>query len=144
MEGLSTASGVIAVLSLTVQLANSVKELYEFWSSIQEAPAEVRDIVANLKLLSCVLENIIEFEAGQNYINTDDTLKDVLESCGLKVRRFTDLVSSFEKGFVSKKRTIRTWAALKAVLKAEKVKQFRTALEELKMTLLLAQQNHLW
>ena len=144
MEGLSTASGVIAVLSLTIQLANSIKELYEFWGSIEEAPGEVRDIVANLKLLSSVLDNIIQFEAGTNHVIADDTLKDVLESCVLRVKRFTDLVSPFERGFVSKKRAIRTWAALKAVLKAEKVKQFRTALEELKTTLLLAQQNHLW
>ena len=144
MEGLSTASGVIAVLSLTIQLAKSIKELYEFWGSIEEAPGEVRDIVANLKLLSSVLDNIIQFEAGTNHVIADDTLKDVLESCVLRVKRFTDLVSPFERGFVSKKRAIRTWAALKAVLKAEKVKQFRTALEELKTTLLLAQQNHLW
>lgn len=55
MEGLSAAASGIAVVSIAVQLANSIKSLCEFWGSVQDAPDDIRAIVKELGLLSAVL-----------------------------------------------------------------------------------------
>lgn len=44
MDGLSGAASVNAVVSLTVQLAESAKKLYDFWNLVDEAPDFVHEI----------------------------------------------------------------------------------------------------
>ena len=78
MDGLSGAASVIAVVSFTVQLAETTKKLYVFWNSLDEAPDFVHQIVADLKLLSTTLAEIAlhEQKHGNNLSVTD-----ILETC---------------------------------------------------------------
>lgn len=55
MEGLSSASAAFAVISLAVQLAESVKQLVEFWQAIEDAPGDVSELFSDLELLSAFL-----------------------------------------------------------------------------------------
>ena len=137
MDGVSAASSVIAVVSVSAQLIKGIKELYNFWKSIEEAPENVRNIVENLTFLSHVLDDI-DFKVEQNA-----SVKALLEACVLTVKRLKTLNEFFERGFASKKRVIRKWTALKSVFNAERVRRFQEILSELKITLLLAQNNHL-
>jgi hypothetical protein len=45
MDGLSAAASAIAVVSLAVQIAESLRELCDFWDSIQEAPEDIKAIL---------------------------------------------------------------------------------------------------
>jgi hypothetical protein len=42
MDGLSSGASILAVVSLAIQLADSVKKIYEFWESVQDAPEVIR------------------------------------------------------------------------------------------------------
>lgn len=58
MDGLNAGASAIAVVSLAVQLIESVKYLYDFWKSIEEAPAFIRDIAKEFSVLSAVLVSV--------------------------------------------------------------------------------------
>lgn len=55
MDGLSAGASVIVAVSVALQLVESVKHLYDFWESIEDAPQSVRDIAKELSVLSTVL-----------------------------------------------------------------------------------------
>lgn len=78
MDGLSGGASIIAVVSLAVQLAENAKKLYDFWQSVGEAPASIRTIATELKVLSTVLADIAAHD--QKY-GPDEITTSVLESC---------------------------------------------------------------
>ena len=78
MDGLSGAASGIAVVSFTLQLAESATKLYNFWKSVDEAPEFVHEIVEDLKLLSTTLAEITLHE--QKHGN-NGSVTDILESC---------------------------------------------------------------
>jgi hypothetical protein len=86
MDGISGAASVIAVVSFTVQLVETAKKLYDFWSSVDEAPDFVHEIVADLKLLSTTLAEIALHE--QKHGN-NGSVTDILESCTSQSSRET-------------------------------------------------------
>ncbi|CAD6593136.1 MAG: hypothetical protein ASARMPREDX12_006859 [Alectoria sarmentosa] len=137
-EGLATVASGIAVLTIAVQLAESVKKLCDFWNSIKEAPEDIQAISLDLELLSSVLTRIAN---ETQHVEPDATLVASLNSCCAKVRILTTLLNDIEPGFASSSLRIRKWTAFKAVLKHGQLMKFQAALERLKGTLLLVQQN---
>ena len=137
-EGLSTAASGVAVLSLAVQLVESVKKLCDFWNSIKEAPEDIQAISTDLELLSSALKGIA-YET--QHVEPDAALVAILNGCSVKVKILTALLNEIEPGFTSTSSRVRKWTAFKAVLKHVQLVKFQAALERLKSTLLLAQQN---
>lgn len=138
MDGLSAVASGVAVVQVTFQLVESFKKLCEFWKSIKEAPEEIRAISADLELLSSVL---IQVAHETQHAEPDATLIAALNGCCVKVKTLTTILNEIEPGFASKSLRIRKWTAFKAVLKHGELKKFQEALERLKGTLLLVQQN---
>lgn len=138
MEGLSAAASGIAVLSVAVQLAESFKKLCDFWTSIKEAPENIRAISVDLELLSSVLTQIA---LETQHVEPDATLIAALNSCCVKVKTLTTILNEIEPGFASTRFRVRKWTALKATLKHGELLKFQEGLERLKGTLLLVQQN---
>ena len=138
MEGLSAATSGIAVVSVAVQLAESFKKLYDFWKSIKEAPENIRAISVDLEILSNVLVQIAD-EA--QHVEPDVTLIAALNACCVNAKTLTMLLNEIEPGFASKRSCVRKWTALKAVMKQGELIGFQEALDRLKVTLLLVQQN---
>ena len=139
MDGLSGAASGIAVVSLALQLGDSIKQLYDFWHSVKEAPDHVRTIATELSLLSSVLT---EMAFEEQHLEPDQTLTTALEACHDRVKTLTHITNLLEPGFTSRSLRIRKWTAFKAVFKAEKIQNFQKMLDGLKITLMLAQQNH--
>ena len=139
MDGLSGAASVVGVVSLTVQLGDSIKKLCDFWDSVKEAPDDVHAISTDLSLLSSVLA---EMAFEEQHCGPDHTLTRVLEACRGRVNKLTNITNDMEPGFASTSLRIRKWTAFKAVLKRERIQKFQKVLDGLKMTLMLAQQSH--
>lgn len=78
MDGLYGAASVIGVVSLAIQLADSVKKLLNFWDSVQNAPDNVKAMAKGLRVLSVVLDNI---ETHQKLHGEDQTTTELLDSC---------------------------------------------------------------
>ena len=138
MDGLSAAASVFAVSSLAIQLADSIRKLHEFWQSISEAPEDIRCVTTDLKLLSSVL---VEIAIEGQQVDPDTTLPAVLHECVTEVASLHAIIDGIEPGLGSSSLAKRKWAAFKGVMKMEKLKKFQQALERLKSTLILVQQN---
>jgi hypothetical protein len=78
MEPLGSAATVFAVVSLADQLANRVKQLYTFWSAVNDAPNKITAIATDLKLLISVL--VQTSNHSQRY-GVNNTTVDMLSSC---------------------------------------------------------------
>lgn len=139
MDGLSGAASGMAVVSLALQLGGSIKQIYDFWDSVTDAPDDIRAITTDLSLLASVLT---EIASEEQHSGPDHTLKKVLETCCDRVNKLTRITSDMEPGFASRSLRVRKWTAFKAALKGEKIRKFQTILEGLKSTLMLAHQSH--
>ena len=138
MEGLSAAASGIAVASLAIQLADSFKKLCDFCKSIKEAPEDIRAISIDLEILSSIL---FEIANETQHVEPDKMLIAALNRCCVKVKTLTEILDKIEPGFASTSACTRKWTAFKAVIKHGELIKFQEALDRLKSTLLLVQQN---
>lgn len=138
MDGLSGAASGIAVVSIAIQLADSVKKLCDFWDSVKDAPDDIHMVLTDLRLLSNVLAEIAHDE---QHAQPDATLPLALDGCWTYVNILTALLDKLEPGFASRSARIRRWTAIKAVMKGGDLAKFQEALERMKSTLLLVQQR---
>ena len=127
----------LAVVSVTIQLADGIKKLHDFWNSITEAPEDIKDNLFELNFLSGVL---IQIAHNKQRDEPDPAFSEFLSGCCAKVNRLTSILEGIEPGFASTSSYIRRWTAVKAVLKHEKLKKFQESLERLKNTLSLVLQ----
>ena len=138
MDVLSTAASVAGVASIAVQLADSAKKLYDFWSSVKDAPDTIQRMTTDLQLLSDVLSRIaLEAQSSR----PDDTIVAHLRNCNVKLQSIVDLINKFEPGFASESFSIRKWSAVKAALKDEKLEKLLSAVESAKTTLIIVLQT---
>ena len=138
MDGLSAAASLIGVASITVQLADSIKKLYEFWSSITDAPEDVQNVAVELALLTSVLSDIA---SEARYGDSDNTFTAVMEACMLRVKTLDDILLEIKLNLASASPIKRKWAAVKSILNSDRIKKFQTSLEGLKSTLILVRQQ---
>jgi hypothetical protein len=64
MEALGAAASVMAVISLTLQLAEAIETTRGLWKGIRAAPAEVDSILQDLGLLNGILDGIRNWYVG--------------------------------------------------------------------------------
>ncbi|TGO37875.1 hypothetical protein BHYA_0087g00340 [Botrytis hyacinthi] len=128
MEGLSSASAAFAVISLAVQLAESVKKLMEFWKAIEDAPGDICDLFDDLELLSAALiQNQRKFAQHSPY---DLIARRILTKCQKRVEHLSSKLSPTMSAFTSFSSRKRKWAALKIILKNEEIKKLRASVGE--------------
>ncbi|KAL8783376.1 MAG: hypothetical protein Q9213_004695, partial [Squamulea squamosa] len=140
MDGSPAVASGIAIASIAIQLADSVKKLHEFWSSVKEASEDIRAISLDLETLATVL-TCIAFESQR--ARPDVILAAALEHCSLQVKQLTMILNAAEPGFASASTRVRYWTALKTVMKQRQVKKFQRALDRAKVNLLLVQQHQI-
>jgi len=142
MAGIGEASSIIAIVSLAIQLGDSIKKFCNFWESIQEAPREVRIISRDLSIVSDVLEDIRqEAESSRPYSRTLSASLAALEQCTDSLETLQELIDGLEPGFSSQEWKIRKLTASKTAWKGEKIRRFQDGLRDMKLTLILARQN---
>ncbi|KAM0157904.1 hypothetical protein ACHAQE_002159 [Botrytis cinerea] len=128
MEGLSSASAAFAVISLAVQLAESVKKLVEFWKAVEDAPGDICDLFNDLELLSAALiQNRRKFAQQSPY---DLIARRILAKCQKRVEQLSSKLSPTMSAFASFSSRKRKWAALKITLKNEEIRKMRASVGE--------------
>ena len=138
MDGLSAAAGVIAVASLAIQLAENTNKLVEFWSSIQHAPEEIRDISSELESLANVLQQI--GHEAEHHPPSQPTLS-ALTMCAERINVTNSITASFKAGLLSNRTKMRRWSSLKAVFSRDKIEAVQKSLSRMKDTLILTMLN---
>jgi hypothetical protein len=82
------------VISLALQLAKGLIQLYDFWGSVQDAPQEVAEMLLDLKMLSNILNELVTREDPSPHV------QDALEHCDMKVEACL-LISPSNKFFAN-------------------------------------------
>jgi len=77
--GTQLISAGMAVVSLAVQLAKGLIELYDFWGSVRDAPEEVCEMLKDLQMLSNILNELITRKDPSPHVS------DALEHCYTKI-----------------------------------------------------------
>jgi hypothetical protein len=140
MEVIGAASGVIAIASIAIQLAETIKELVEFGKAVQDAPADIRALLQDLEVLRSAL---LQIHRTSSSIGIDAVTETVLKECEKKIYNLkTELEPSISK-LKSNKLACRKWSALKITLKKGKIESLQKAIEYAKSTLILVQTNNL-
>ncbi|KAI9721239.1 MAG: hypothetical protein M1812_002400 [Candelaria pacifica] len=138
MDGLSAAAGVISVVSLAIQLAESVHKVEEFWRSVKDAPSEVRDLQERLGLLVRILDEAENLETGPNKASVR---VEALSKCRAQIDILDTIVEELKVGFAGTK-TQRKWTSIKTVWKKDKISKSKKCLEEITQIFSLAMSTH--
>lgn len=137
MDGLSAAASGIAVVSIAIQVSDSLQKVSDFIESIQEAPEDIESTSSELQILSSLLEDI---RLHNPLLNTNASAQAILESLEKKISSFMDLVNRYKPGLDSQSRRRRTWNAFRVASQREKFKKLKESLNDTKTTLILALQ----
>jgi hypothetical protein len=142
MEVLSGVSSAFAVVSLAIELGGKTKKLCDFWSSIQEAPKEIRGISRDLKIISDVLSDIRhDADAARPHSRALSASLAALEQSSDSLETLQELVDELAPRLLGENRRVRKWAAFKTAWKGERLRKFQDTLRDMKLTLILARQN---
>lgn len=83
MDGLSAAASGIAVVSLSLQLVGSVREIHCFLHSISEAPEEVKRLLDLLEQLELILRQagmLVRTQRGNGRLEETGVLESVMRA----------------------------------------------------------------
>lgn len=133
MDPLSTAASGIAVISLTIQLAGSVREIHRFLRSINEAPNELKRLVDLLEQLDCILDGIRALQPKQKdqdgIPNMHAAVIRALQDCQSKLKLLASFVDKAKNRLNTSGKVSKTWASLKLMLKKKDLDEFESRLE---------------
>ncbi|KAI9717675.1 MAG: hypothetical protein M1812_004620 [Candelaria pacifica] len=135
MEAVGAAASIITLVKTTRALLN-------ICSAIDDAPAQVADIIEDLHLLQEIINEINAASSSSPSLSTSGTPQTVVlksvEQCNSKLLKLSTLLHGFDLSASSRRR--RTWASVKAVLRQDKIERLQRALEAAKISLIPARQ----
>ena len=139
MDPLSTAASGIAVISLAVQLAGSVQDIYHFLRGMNDAPKEFARLVGLLEQLHCILDGIQALhskEKPQDSIpKMHSSVMSALKMCQSRVDLLEGIVDKAKSDPSKSSKVSNTFASLKLTLKKKDVEEFESQLARAMMML---------
>jgi hypothetical protein len=140
MDGVSSASGIFAVVSIAIQLAETVKKIVEFGKAVKDAPIHIRALFSDLEVLAAVISQIQQLDG---YVACDKVSEKALLNCQIKILALHDIIDKAQLNIKSKSRVRRQWAAFKFAFGEAEIQSIRTSIKEAKSTLQLVQSTSL-
>ena len=145
MDGVS---GAFAVVSLAIQLVDSVQEARSFIKDVQNAPNELVRLAETLDQLNSVLNyvrNLLEQQLlALRLPGTPTFILDALQDCARKIEPLKRVVEEARVSAKQQRRAQRAWASTKLASKKEDLQQLERQLRDAKSDLQLAITGNLW
>jgi hypothetical protein len=141
MELLGLAASSISIASLAIQLADSIQKLKAFCDTVKDAPNDLQLVVAEVEVLSLVLEEIVEYlkvheRAGPRTAALPPAVSKSLWLCQVSADGLRTLVRGLEQSMEERKMR----SAIKIAFRKEKIERMKNQLQSAKLTLLIANQ----
>lgn len=135
MDGLSAAASGIAVVSLAIQLVDSVGRIRRFLRSVSDAPKELErlvDLLEQLELILGQIQMMVEKQQNADPGNTGlfTNVLRAIKSCEIKLARFESLIEATKHSSFSGKRTAKTTESFKLACKKKDIQDFESQLNE--------------
>ncbi|KAH8768731.1 hypothetical protein F5882DRAFT_509214 [Hyaloscypha sp. PMI_1271] len=136
MDGLSAAASGIAVVSLAIQLVDSVRQIQRFLRNISEAPKELRRLINLLEQLELILESIGELidrqqrQSANEDVAVSDTVLRAMKTCENTVKGLAGIVDVARKSAEAKNKATKTLGSLRLSCKKKDIEEFERQLHE--------------
>jgi hypothetical protein len=124
---------VVGVVSLGVQLAESVQKVKRFYNTVKDAPERLTDIIDEIESLSDILT---EMEGDHTAYTTE--LGPKMQHCVATCRRAVDKFSTYADSLESRMRRHSRLGSVKFAMKSESIEGVISRLESSKSNLVLA------
>ena len=135
MDGLSAAASGLAVVSLAIQLVDSVRETRRFLRLVSEAPKELSRLLDLLEQLELILENIGMLMEKQQRYNGDlnssvsASVHRALKTCESKIKMVEDVVDATKKASSSKNKAVRSFGSFRLACKKRDIEEVERQLQ---------------
>lgn len=127
--------GSIGIVSLAIQLADSIKKLRDFCEDIKNVPDDIKYITYQLDTLNLQLGGVAkEQRANPVDFDSDEGLKQCLTACQKGTAQLVTIVKELEAGIANKGRM----GALRAVLKKQRLAALGARLDSAKTSLMFS------
>lgn len=124
---------VVGVVSLGVQLAESLQKVKRFYNTVRDAPERLADIIDEIASLSDILTELEE-DPTSNGANTGPNMQRCIAACRKAVDRFSTYANSLE----SRMKRCKGRGSVKFAMKNESIESVIASLESSKSNLVLA------
>ncbi len=138
-EALGVVASSFAVISLALQLLETVQELHSFWQSLKDAGADVERIKYHLATLQAVAATIAETCQQEPQIQEAESVISSLLACKARTDKLVRLTRNIGPGRVAG-RLQKGWYTLRATIKDKTIRKIESQLNGDMMMLLLALQ----
>ncbi|KAN0099533.1 hypothetical protein V8E51_013308 [Hyaloscypha variabilis] len=136
MDGLSAAASGIAVISLALQLVDSVRQIQRFLRKVSEAPKELRRLIELLEQLELILESIGELinkqqqQGGNQDVAVSETVLRAMKNCENTVKGLASTVDGARKSIEARSKTTKTLACFRLSCKKRDIEEFERQIHE--------------
>jgi len=136
MDGFSAAASGIAVVSLAIQLVDSVREIRRFLRDVSEAPKELRRLIDLLEQLEHILENVgalVERQqqgAAQTDLDLSDSILRAMRTCESKLKMLEDVVEAARKSGNATNKASRKFSDFRLACKKRDIEEFERQLHD--------------
>ncbi|KAF4624157.1 hypothetical protein G7Y89_g14014 [Cudoniella acicularis] len=136
MDGLSAAASGIAVISLAIQLVDSIREIKRFLRSVSEAPKELTRLLDLLDHLELILENtgqLIQMQqklGGELNVHLCVSVEKAMKTCETKLLKLDGVVKITKKASGADTRAARSFAAFRQGCKKRDIEEFEEQLHD--------------
>jgi hypothetical protein len=136
MEGLSVAASGIAVVSLTVQLVDSIREIQSFLRRVSDAPKELKRLLGLLEQLELILESIhIIVEKQRKHspgldVSVCASILRAVSTCRDRLVLLGDVVSSVKKASSTNGKVQKSLECFRLACKKKDIEEFETLLQQ--------------
>ena len=145
MDGVSSA---FAVVSLALQLVETVHEISKFLKEIENAPTELTRLVETLDQLNSVLGYVKDLLEQQFLVlrlpGSPAFILQALKNCQGRVKTLETLVNKASMSFGHHRRVPRTWASVRFISKKEDFHELQSQLRDAKSDLQFAISSNSW
>ena len=135
MDGLSAAASGIAVVSLALQLVDSVRQIQRFLRNVSEAPKELRRLIDLLEQLELILESIGDLtnkqqQSGDQDVAVSNSVLRAMKMCENTVKELASMVDGARKDVEAKSRKTKMVACFRWECKRRDVEEFERRIQE--------------
>lgn len=132
MDQLSVATSGTPVLSLGIQLVDSIQEISRFLRSVSQAPRELSRLIALLDQLHCLLDGVNSVLQRLRLLGEDidvsRTILVALQACDIQFQALSDIIRKARAIKGSNTRLSQTWSSLRLATKKKDIEDIEDAL----------------
>ena len=145
MDGVS---GAFAVVSLAIQLFETVQETSRFVKEIKNAPSEVVKLAESLQQLGSTLRYVRQLLEQQVLVlrlpGSPAFILDALRNCEAKIKPLDEITRQMKEAPDGDNRAKRLWTSFRLVIKKEQIQELAIQLREAKSDLQFSISANLW